>query len=130
MPEPRFLQIHTLTSYTAALLNRDDSGLAKRLTYGGSLRTRISSQCMKRHWRLADDPHALHAIEGADAAFRSRELVTHKVLGGLGPEDVLQAIEPCFKKPSTVTRARRKKADRHFFSGSARSHGFAARPSG
>lgn len=98
MPEPRFLQIHTLTSYTAALLNRDDSGLAKRLTYGGSLRTRISSQCLKRHWRTADDPHALHAIDGADAAFRSRELVTRKVLGGLVPEDVAQAVEPIFQK--------------------------------
>lgn len=98
MPEPRFLQIHTLTSYTAALLNRDDSGLAKRLTYGGSLRTRISSQCLKRHWRMADDPHALHAIDGADAAFRSRELVTRKVLGGLMPENVVQAIEPFFQK--------------------------------
>lgn len=98
MPEPRFLQIHTLTSYTAALLNRDDSGLAKRLTYGGALRTRISSQCLKRHWRLAEDPHALHAIDGADAAFRSRELVTRKVLGGLAPEEVVQAIEPALQK--------------------------------
>ncbi|RVT87397.1 type I-E CRISPR-associated protein Cas7/Cse4/CasC [Rhodobacteraceae bacterium CCMM004] len=98
MPDPRFLQIHTLTSYTAALLNRDDSGLAKRLTYGGALRTRVSSQCLKRHWRVADDPHALHSIDGADAAFRSRELVTRKVLGGLGPDDVVQAIEPAFQK--------------------------------
>ena len=48
MPQPRFLQIHTLSPYTAALLNRDDSGLAKRLPYGGALRTRISSQCLKR----------------------------------------------------------------------------------
>ena len=98
MPEPRFLQIHTLTSYTATLLNRDDSGLAKRLTYGGALRTRISSQCLKRHWRMAEDPHALNAIDGADAAFRSRELVTHKVLGGLEPKEVAQAIEPGFQK--------------------------------
>ena len=30
MTTPRFLQIHTLHSYPAALLNRDDSGLAKR----------------------------------------------------------------------------------------------------
>ena len=29
MTTPRFLQIHTLHSYPAALLNRDDSGLAK-----------------------------------------------------------------------------------------------------
>ena len=98
MPDPRFLQIHTLTSYSAALLNRDDSGLAKRLPYGGHLRTRVSSQCLKRHWRMADDPHALHAIDGADEAYRSRELVTHKVLGGLdAPEAVLRAIEPEFQ---------------------------------
>ena len=99
MPEPRFLQIHTLTSYAAALLNRDDSGLAKRLPYGGALRTRISSQCLKRHWRMADDPHALHAIDGAAAAFRSRELVTRKVFGELGTsKDVAEAIEPAFQK--------------------------------
>lgn len=99
MPEPRFLQIHTLTSYTAALLNRDDSGLAKRLPYGGAMRTRVSSQCLKRHWRMAEDPHALHAIDGADAAFRSRELVTRKVLGGLDASpEVIAAIEPAFQK--------------------------------
>lgn len=81
MPEPRFLQIHFLAPYTAALLNRDDTGLAKRLPYGGSLRTRISSQCLKRHWRLADDPHALNRIAGADDAFRSRETIDRKVFG-------------------------------------------------
>ena len=32
MTLPRFLQIHTLHNYPAALLNRDDAGLAKRLT--------------------------------------------------------------------------------------------------
>lgn len=76
----RFLQIHTLHSYSAALLNRDDSGLAKRIMYGGAIRTRISSQCLKRHWRLADDPHAFLNIAGAENAFRSRELVTQKVI--------------------------------------------------
>jgi hypothetical protein len=72
---PRFLQIHTLHSYTAALLNRDDTGQAKRLMYGNTSRTRISSQCLKRHWRMAqstdskgrlikDDPHALQNLTG------------------------------------------------------------------
>ena len=100
MTRPRFLQVHTLTSYTAALLNRDDSGLAKRLLYGGALRTRISSQCLKRHWRIADDPHALDRIDGATAAFRSRELVTRRVIGPLRntfSEDVVAAIEAEFQ---------------------------------
>ena len=97
MSTPRFLQIHTLTSYTAALLNRDDSGLAKRLPYGGALRTRVSSQCLKRHWRIADDPHALQSIDGATAACRSRELVTKLVidpLRGKFPDAVVDALEP------------------------------------
>lgn len=46
-----FLQIHTITSYPASLLNRDDAGLAKRIPFGNALRLRISSQCLKRHWR-------------------------------------------------------------------------------
>jgi CRISPR system Cascade subunit CasC len=46
-----FLQIHYLTHYHAGLLNRDDAGLAKRITFGGSPRLRVSSQCQKRHWR-------------------------------------------------------------------------------
>lgn len=46
-----FLQIHFLTSYHATLLNRDDVGLAKRISFGGYPRLRVSSQCQKRHWR-------------------------------------------------------------------------------
>ena len=97
MTKPRFLQIHTLSPYTAALLNRDDSGLAKRLPYGGALRTRISSQCLKRHWRMTEDPHALHTINGMKAAYRSRELVTEKVIAPLRErfsEEVVGALEP------------------------------------
>ena len=100
MTNPRFLQIHTLTSYAAALLNRDDSGLAKRLPYGGAVRTRISSQCLKRHWRMAKDPHSLSTIDGAEAAYRSRELVTKLViepLTGQYDDAVIAAIEPEFQ---------------------------------
>lgn len=97
MTHPRFLQIHTLSPYTSALLNRDDSGLAKRLPYGGVLRTRVSSQCLKRHWRMAEeDPHALGKIDGVHAAFRSRELVTKKVikpLRGQFSDEVVNALE-------------------------------------
>lgn len=47
-----FLQIHYLVSYPATLLNRDDTGLAKRMPFGGTPRIRISSQSQKRHWRI------------------------------------------------------------------------------
>lgn len=73
---PRFIQIHTLHNYPAALLNRDDAGLAKRLPYGDKIRTRISSQCLKRHWRVADDAFGLKSL-GLPMAIRSRELPRH-----------------------------------------------------
>lgn len=72
MTLPRFLQIHTLHNYPAALLNRDDAGLAKRLPYGDAIRTRISSQCLKRHWRVAEDAFALKNLD-VPMAVRSRE---------------------------------------------------------
>lgn len=67
----RFLQIHTLTSYPAALLNRDDQGFAKSVPFGSAVRTRISSQCLKRHWRSHTGAHALGEVE-VPATLRSR----------------------------------------------------------
>lgn len=101
MTAHRFLQVHTLHSYAAALLNRDDSGLAKRIRFGGVSRTRISSQCLKRHWRTADDPHALQNLAGFVDSVRSRELVTEKVIAplrGQFPDEVVNALEPEFQK--------------------------------
>ena len=72
MPTPKFIQIHALHNYTGTLLNRDDSGLAKTMPYGGVPRTRISSQCLKRHWRKAEGEHALSGI--APDPVRTKEL--------------------------------------------------------
>ena len=103
MTNARFLQIHTLHAYPAALLNRDDSGLAKRMPYGGAVRTRISSQCLKRHWRVAEDEFALHNIPDVEAAVRSRDIVSRRVTGplrnGSSPnEEVVNAVEEAFQK--------------------------------
>lgn len=71
MQIPRFIQIHTLHTYPAALLNRDDAGLAKRLPLGDAVRTRISSQCLKRHWRVTEDNFSLSRLD-VPMAIRSR----------------------------------------------------------
>ncbi|ADZ71265.1 type I-E CRISPR-associated protein Cas7/Cse4/CasC [Polymorphum gilvum] len=86
MTQPRFIQFHSLVSYPAVLLNRDDAGLAKRISYGGSVRTRISSQCLKRHWRTAEDEWSL-ANTGLDLSVRSREIFEYEI----GPR-VLEAL--------------------------------------
>lgn len=50
----RFLQLHILTAYGAANLNRDDTGRPKTLTFGGADRLRVSSQSLKRAFRTSD----------------------------------------------------------------------------
>jgi len=79
----RFVQIHTLTGYPAVLLNRDDAGMAKRLPYGGASRTRVSSQCLKRHWRKAEDAKWSLASLHQPMAERSRLLIENAVMPGL-----------------------------------------------
>lgn len=48
-----FLQLHLLTSYPPANLNRDDSGRPKTAMFGGVPRLRVSSQSLKRAWRTS-----------------------------------------------------------------------------
>ena len=62
MIQPRNIQFHGLITYTGVLLNRDDSGLAKRMLLGGKMRTRISGQCIKRHWRMDQGKFSLMNI--------------------------------------------------------------------
>lgn len=49
-----FLQLHLLTSYPPACLNRDDLNRPKSAKMGGVDRLRISSQSLKRAWRVSD----------------------------------------------------------------------------
>ena len=79
---PKFIQIHFLAAWPGVLLNRDDAGIAKRLPFGSARRTRISSQCLKRHWRKADDPRALCKLgeERGIEGFRSRETIEKMVI--------------------------------------------------
>jgi CRISPR system Cascade subunit CasC len=50
----RFVQLHLLTSYPPANLNRDDLGNPKTARLGGIERLRVSSQSLKRAWRTSE----------------------------------------------------------------------------
>ncbi|HEB97325.1 MAG TPA: type I-E CRISPR-associated protein Cas7/Cse4/CasC [Sedimenticola thiotaurini] len=78
-----FLQIHSLTSYHASLLNRDDAGLAKRIPFGGAERLRVSSQCQKRHWRVWMMERARLPSGIRSRYFFSRELKSRLVENGM-----------------------------------------------
>lgn len=98
---PKFIQIHFLAAWPGALLNRDDAGLAKRLPFGTATRTRVSSQCLKRHWRMADDRHALHELAKRNGVegVRSKQAIEREVTGPLRTrfdKDMVDAVEEAF----------------------------------
>ena len=78
-----FLQIHTLTSYHASLLNRDDAGLAKRIPFGDKTRLRVSSQCLKRHWR-----ERLQETVALPSGLRTRHFFERVILRRLVEEEI------------------------------------------
>ncbi len=47
------IEVHMLKNYPATNLNRDDMGAPKNCIFGGVQRGRISSQCLKRSWRIS-----------------------------------------------------------------------------
>jgi len=67
-----FIQLHLLTSYPPANLNRDDLGRPKTAMMGGEIRLRISSQSLKRAWRTS---------EVMESALKGHQGVRTKLLG-------------------------------------------------
>ena len=117
MVVPRFIQVHSLHSYSGVLLNRDDTGESKKMMYGDAVRTRVSSQCLKRHWRSADDPYAIENIDPDLQAVRTRDIVSLRVIqplreSGEHSVELLDAVDGAFNLgvygPSGVDRRSRQ----------------------
>jgi CRISPR system Cascade subunit CasC len=49
------IEIHTIQNHSPANLNRDDLGAPKTCYFGGVIRSRISSQCIKRSIRMSEE---------------------------------------------------------------------------
>lgn len=81
-----FIQLHLLTAYPPANLNRDDTGQPKTAQFGGVQRLRISSQALKRTWRVS--PEFRDALAG-HLASRTQRLGTmiRDHLAGRGIDD-------------------------------------------
>ncbi|MEI8256956.1 MAG: type I-E CRISPR-associated protein Cas7/Cse4/CasC [Deltaproteobacteria bacterium] len=75
-----FIEVHALRSFPPSNLNRDDLGTPKTAVFGGSRRLRISSQCLKRTWRMSE--HFRGAFAETQLGIRTDRL----------PEQVLTAV--------------------------------------
>jgi CRISPR system Cascade subunit CasC len=86
----RFLQLHLLTFYPPANLNRDDTGRPKTATVGGVPRLRISSQALKRAWRTsAVFTEALAEHRGRRTQRLGEEIKAHLAARGVEEERAL-----------------------------------------
>ncbi len=99
----RFLQLHLLTFYPPANLNRDDTGRPKSAVVGGVPRLRVSSQALKRAWRTsAVFAAALAGHMGSRTQRLGEQIEAHLVAGGTAPEaatKIAREIIPVFGKP-------------------------------
>jgi CRISPR system Cascade subunit CasC len=75
-----FIEMHALRSFPPSNLNRDDLGTPKTAVFGGARRLRISSQCLKRTWRMSE--HFRGAFAEDQLGIRTDRL----------PEEVLKEI--------------------------------------
>ncbi|MCS4038031.1 type I-E CRISPR-associated protein Cas7/Cse4/CasC [Salinibacter ruber] len=95
----KFISYHLLTPYRGALLNRDDAGFAKTIPVGSTVRTRVSSQCIKYHLRNHEGPGAIR--DAGDMSIRSRQTFRKKIAEPLAkhhPTAVAAAVTAYLKE--------------------------------
>lgn len=83
-----FLQLHFLTSYPPACLNRDDLNRPKTGVMGGVPRLRIASQSLKRAWRTSEVfKSALSGHIGTRTRRMGIEIYNKLIKGGVEDEN-------------------------------------------
>ena len=88
-------EIHMLKNYPPTNLNRDDTGAPKTCIFGGVTRGRISSQCLKRSWRIS--PVFQEEVGVDKLGKRTRklpELVAERLLAMGVPAEKVEAVKP------------------------------------
>jgi CRISPR system Cascade subunit CasC len=94
-----FFQLHVLTAYSAANLNRDDTGRPKTLMFGGQERLRVSSQSLKRAMRTSDVfADALAGALGSRSNSFADSLVKALAAREMAPEEINKRVGAVIQK--------------------------------
>ena len=97
------IEIHLIQNHSPANLNRDDLGVPKTCYFGGVLRSRISSQCIKRSIRMS---HEFKALLGGIRTRRLARLIADKVTGKPNVKKRAEKIlDACGFKPKKAKRS-------------------------
>lgn len=98
----KFIRLHILTTYGPNNLNRDDTSRPKTAVIGGTPRLRLSSQCVKRAWRVSDVMEKLSTgkrtrqlwVDLANEALADEPTAPFVKVEGLSFEKLLEHIAP------------------------------------
>lgn len=91
------IEIHAIQNHSPANLNRDDLGAPKTCYFGGVLRSRISSQCIKRSIRTSDQ---FKTLCGGIRTRQLAKLIAEKVTGKADVKKrAAKILEKCGIKP-------------------------------
>jgi len=99
------IEIHMIQNHSPANLNRDDLGAPKTCYFGGVLRSRISSQCLKRSIRLS--PQFAELLGG----IRTRRLAGKIAEEAGGTDEARQKAEAVMKLIGFMPKKQGKKTD-------------------
>lgn len=94
-----YMQLHGLVAYPASNLNRDDLNRPKTVMIGRSMRLRVSSQSLKRAWRMSEP--FVNELDGA-IGIRTKELGTkifESLVLGKSLQDTLAGNEETSRDP-------------------------------
>lgn len=109
----RFIQLHLLTSYPPANLNRDDMGSPKTAKMGGYDRLRVSSQCLKRTWRTSSSfQSSMSSVLGERTKLFGIDLFKYFIKNKVAFTNSLEwtiKIAGVFGKPETPENLEKKK---------------------
>ncbi len=97
------IEIHAIQNHSPANLNRDDLGAPKTCYFGGALRSRISSQCIKRSIRMS---HEFQKLLGGIRTRQLAKLIGENVAGKADVKKrVAKILEKCGIKPKDDNRS-------------------------
>jgi CRISPR system Cascade subunit CasC len=102
------IEIHSIQNHSPGNLNRDDLGAPKTCYFGGVLRSRISSQCIKRSIRMSDE------FEKLLGGVRTRQLATliaDKITGREAKKRAERILLRCGFKPKKARKGTTEEDD-------------------
>lgn len=99
--------IHMIQNHSPANLNRDDLGSPKTCYFGGVLRSRISSQCIKRSIRMSEE---FKQLLGGVRTRQLARLISEKVAGEKEKGRAEKILKDCGLEPKKAKKSSEENA--------------------